>query len=215
MNGIRPNRQPTAAHIRWIGGGSASGKSTVATVLAMRHGLSVYSSDDTMSEHARLTDHESAPGLHRFLSQTMDERWLGRSPEEMADDFHWFRGEAFECIIDDLSAFGDPGATVIAEGFRLLPRLVAPLLASPRHAVWLLPTPDFREWALDARGSMWSIAGRTADPQQALADLLARDALFTDRLRHEVTRLGLRMMVVDGNQSSEQIADRVEEWFGL
>lgn len=32
---------------------------------------------------------------------------------------------------------------VIAEGFRLAPHLVKPLLAAPGHAVRLLPTPEF------------------------------------------------------------------------
>jgi hypothetical protein len=36
---------------------------------------------------------------------------------------------------------------VIAEGFRLLPDVVAPHLAGADHAVWLLPTPQFRRAA--------------------------------------------------------------------
>ena len=177
--------------------------------------MTVYSTDDTMLDHARRTDAVSAPSLHRFLSMTMDERWLGRSPHEMVDDFHWFRGEAFDCIVEDLDAIAACGTRVIAEGFRLLPRLVAPLLESPTHAVWLLPTPAFRQRALAARGSTWAIAGQTSDPQQALANLLARDALFTDRLRREVTRLGLRSIEVDGSIGIDDIADRVEETLAL
>ncbi len=200
----------SARNIRWIGGGSASGKSTVAALLADRHGLTVYSSDDTMLDHARRIDAASAPHLHRFLSQTMDERWLGQTPDEMVATFHWFRGEAFDCIVDDLAEACASGVSVIAEGFRLLPRLVAQLLESPTHAVWLLPTPAFRQRALAARGSTWAIAGQTSDPQQALANLLVRDGLFTDRLRREVTRLGLRSIEVDGSEGITQIADRAE-----
>lgn len=177
--------------------------------------MTVYSTDDTMLEHARRTDGVSAPGLHRFLSQTIDERWLGRSPREMADEFHWFRGEAFDCVVEDLERLRASGVPVIAEGFRLLPRLVAPLLESPTHAVWLLPTSEFRQRALAARGSTWTIAGRTGDPQRALANLLARDALFTDHLRYEVTRLGLRSVEIDGSIGTGEIADRVETILGL
>jgi len=42
---------------------------------------------------------------------------------------------------------------VIAEGFRLLPYLVKPLLAEPGHTVWLLPTPEFSRAAFDRRGT--------------------------------------------------------------
>lgn len=38
------------------------------------------------------------------------------------------------------------------EGFRLLPTLVKPLLSDPRRAVWLLPTPTFRQAAVENRG---------------------------------------------------------------
>jgi hypothetical protein len=68
----------------------------------------------------------------------------------MLETFHWFRGEGFGLIVEDLLRLGrDPG--VIAEGFRLLPRLVKPLLAVPGHAAWLLPTPEFRRAAFGRR----------------------------------------------------------------
>lgn len=109
----------------WIGGGSASGKSTVASVLSRRHGIAVHATDATMLEHARRTDAATAPRLHRFLSSTMDQRWLSETPEEMVRGFHWYRGEAFDCIVDDVRAVTGDGSQVIVEGFRLLPRLVA------------------------------------------------------------------------------------------
>jgi hypothetical protein len=46
----------------------------------------------------------------------------------MLETFHWFRGEGFSMIIEDILRLPkEPG--VIAEGFRLLPHLVEPLLA--------------------------------------------------------------------------------------
>ena len=32
----------------------------------------------------------------------MDERWVNRSPETMLETFHWFHGEGFDLIVDDL-----------------------------------------------------------------------------------------------------------------
>jgi 2-phosphoglycerate kinase len=89
--------------------------------------------------------------------------------------------EGFGLIIEDLLRLpAESGA--IAEGFRLLPRLVKPLLATPHHAVWLLPTPEFRRAAFASRGSLWEIARKTSDPEKALQNLLERDRMFTDRL---------------------------------
>jgi hypothetical protein len=84
-----------------------------------------------------------------------------RSPETMLETFHWFRGEGFGLIVEDLLRLPtEPG--VIVEGFRLLPCLVKPLLAVPGHAVWLLPTPGFRRAAFESRGSLWRSRARPA-----------------------------------------------------
>jgi len=139
-------------HVHWIGGGSGAGKSTIARRVAAQHGLHVYSTDDVMPDHASRMLPEDTPYLSSFKTMPMDERWVNRSPETMLETFHWFRGEGFGLIVEDLLRLPvDNG--VIAEGFRLLPHLVKPLLAEPGHAIWLLPTPEFRRAAFDSRGS--------------------------------------------------------------
>lgn len=195
-------------HVVWIGGGSGAGKSTVARRLAAEHSLRRYSTDDAMSDHAARCTPTSAPQLHEFTTMTMDERWVTRSPQTMLETFHWFGGEGFALVVEDLLAL--PRAPrVVAEGFRLLPHLVAPLLTEPAQAVWLLPTPAFRRAAFDARGSLWSIAGRTSDPPRALQNLLERDRLFTDRLALEVRRLGLDAVQVDTATTEDELLARV------
>ena len=144
----------------------------------------------------------------------MDERWVNRAPETMLETFHWFRGEGFGLIVEDLLRLPrEP--PVIAEGFRLLPCLVKPLLAVPDHAVWLLPTPGFRRAAFDSRESSWEIAGKTSDPDRALRNLLERDRMFTARLYAETKRLGLRVIEVDTTMTEDDLAERVTEAFGL
>jgi hypothetical protein len=144
----------------------------------------------------------------------MDQRWVSRSPQAMLETFGWFRGEGFGLIVEDLLGLpARPG--VIAEGFRLLPRLVQPLLAVPGHAVWLCPTPRFRRAAFGRRGSLWDIAGKTSDPERALANLLERDRMFTERVRAEAAGLGLRVIEVDIPMTEEELAGRVSEAFGL
>jgi hypothetical protein len=201
-------------HVYWIGGGSGAGKSTIARRLADRHGLRVYSTDDAMRDHDSRFGPPDAPLLSRFKAMDMDERWLNRSPDTMAATFHWFQGELFGPIVEDLLHLpAEPG--VIAEGFRLLPRLVRPLLARPAHAVWLLPTPGFRRAAFASRGSLWSIAGKTSDPERALSSLLERDRMFTEHLAAETKRLGLPAVEIDVTMTENDLAQRVTELFGL
>ncbi|WP_198961496.1 hypothetical protein [Pseudonocardia sp. MH-G8] len=198
----------------WIGGGSGAGKSTVARRLAAAFDLRVYATDDVMSAHAARLDAQSAPHLADFMAMDMDERWARRSPEVMLDTFHWFRGEGFDLVVEDLLGLA-PDGPVVAEGFRLLPSLVAPLLAEPAQAVWLLPTPRFRRAALESRGSTWDIPGRTADPERALHNLLERDRMFTDRLAERTRRLGLQVVHVEVGMGEDELVGRVAAMFGL
>lgn len=218
---MRPEQQEEAAalrarlgHVYWVGGGSGAGKSTIARRLAAQHGLRLYATDAVMAEHAGRSTRRDAPFLNEFKGMGMDERWVNRSPEVMLETFHWFRGEGFGMIIEDLLRLpADPG--VIAEGFRLLPRFVEPLLTTPDHAVWLLPTPEFRRAAFDSRGSLWEIARKTSEPERALRNLLERDRMFTERLHEETERLELRVIEVDITMTEDDLAERVTEAFGL
>ncbi len=201
-------------HVRWIGGGSGAGKSTITRLLAEEHGLRVYSSDATLRDHARRSNPVDHPLLHGFLAMDMDERWVQRSPSVMLETFHAFQGEAFEFIVEDLLAFpAEP--PILAEGFRLLPRLVAPLLSRSNQAVWLVPTPEFRRAAFDARGFTWEIPGKTSSPERALVNLLVRDQLFTSEMAGEAATLQLPVIEVDVGVTVDGLVERVGHTLGL
>ena len=145
----------------------------------------------------------------------MDERWVNRPPHTMLETFHWFRGEGFGLIVEDLLRLPrEPG--VIAEGFRLLPRLVKPLLSAPARAVWLLPTPDFRRAVAEGRGGPAAgFLARTTDPERAMRNLLERDRMFTDLLREETARLELAAVEVEAGMTEDELTGRVTEALGL
>lgn len=177
-------------HVRWIGGGSGAGKSTIGRHLAVRYGLGIYATDDVMLDHARRSTSEQAPRLSRFMKMGMDERWLGQSPEAMLDRFHWFRGEAFDLIVEDLlyQTSSEPG--VIAEGFRLLPHLVAPLLADPGRAVWLLPTRNRTVYSgvVTSHSKLQYVADTDISPRTAVLSAPDDKTLF--RVRNGVISSG-------------------------
>lgn len=217
-------RRPSAAgaaelqerlrHVYWIGGGSGAGKSTIARRLADLYGLRVYGTDDAMRDHDRRSNPDDVPFLSRFKAMDMDERWLNRPPNVMLETFHWFRGEAFSLIVDDLLA--TPSSTkVLVEGFRLLPYLVKPLLAESAQAVWLLPSPAFRQAAFDSRGTTWDIPNKTSDPERTRRNLLERDRMFTDQLREETNELGLTAVEIDLETKTGELTDEVAQALAL
>jgi hypothetical protein len=201
-------------HVYWIGGASGAGKSTIARRLADKYGLRLYSTDEAMGDHAHRWLPEDCPSLTEWVKMSMDQRWVDRSPQTMLDTFHWFRGEGFSLIIEDLLAL-PPDQGVIAEGFRLLPHLVKPLLHDPRHCVWLIPTPEFRLAAFDSRGTLWSIPNKTSNPKRALSNLLERDRLFTERLQGVVETTGLPAVTVDGRLTEDALESYIAGKFGL
>ena len=200
-------------HVRWIGGGSGARKSTVARQLAADHGFRLYHTEP-FSRYVARADPVATPLLHGFMAMDMDERWVNRPPEVMLETFHGFQGEGFDLVLDDLLAL-PPDPPVLAEGFSLLPRLVAPLLSRPQQAVWLLPTPEFRRAAFESRGSTWTIPNRTSHPQRALANLLARDQLFTEELRAQARAFRLQTIDVDGSVDVAESVARVGKALGL
>lgn len=196
-------------HVYWIGGGSGAGKSTIARRLADRYGWHLYATDDVMRDHAARTTPEEAPFLHAFIAMDMDERWVNRSPDVMLETFHWFRGEGFGLIVEDLLRLPQEPCVVV-EGFRLLPHLVRPLLAAPEHAVWLLPTPDFRQAAIRSRSAAGlGFVRETSDPAQAGRNIAERDDMFTRRLQKEARRLRLATVRVDTTMTEDDLAEQV------
>jgi 2-phosphoglycerate kinase len=208
------SRSSRLRHVYWIGGGSGAGKSTIARRLSTGHGLRLYSTDDAMADHGRRFALEDAPLLAAFKEMSMDERWVDRSPQTMLETFHWFQGEGFGLIVEDLLELA-PDQGVVVEGFRLLPRLVKPLLHHPSQAVWLIPTPEFRLAAFTSRGSLWRIAGKTSNPDRALRNLLERDRLFTAYLRDVAEAAGLPVIDVDSAMIESALEKRVAIQFGF
>ena len=211
-----PSEAATAQfhHVYWIGGGSGAGKSTIASRLGARYGMHVYRTDDVMGDHRTRCDLKACPNLAEFVRMDMDERWLNRSPEVMLETFHWFRGEAFDLIMEDLFEL-PTDRPILVEGFRLLPALVEPFLCNRSHAVWLLPTPDFRLSAFKSRGSLMDIAGKTSNPERALDNLLRRDDMFTALLSDEAQSRELAVVTVTEGMTVEELTRRVARQFEL
>ena len=201
-------------HIRWIGGGSGAGKSTIAGLLAEEYGLHLYHCDDTQSAHTARSNAADHPMLHAFLALTMDERWVKRTPEEMFHTFHGFHGEGFGLILEDLLDL-PTDMPVLVEGYKLLPCLVSPLLSRSDQAIWLVPTPEWRRTALSRRDSLWSIAGRTSDPETALVNILARDALYTEEVKRQAAALQLPTIEVDGSATVDELVERAAYCLGI
>lgn len=128
--------------------------------------------------------------------------------------FPGFHGEGFDLLLEDLRSLPS-GRLTLVEGFRLLPRLVRPNLSDRKHALWLLPTPEFRRETFAARDGADAFWLRTSAPERALANLLERDRLFTDAVAREAADRGLDTLSVDGSRQIARTASALAARFGL
>jgi hypothetical protein len=141
----------------------------------------------------------------------MDERWVLQTPEAMTASTLAQFAERFEMVLEDLAAMDARG--VVAEGFGLLPELVAPHLRSWRQAIFLLPTPATRERNYASRG--WTGIDGTSEPDRARRNKLERDALLTEHVRRTARAHDLAAVELDGSHTLEQVVAAVERQFGL
>jgi hypothetical protein len=181
----------SVTHTLWIAGPPASGKTTVATRLARRHGLRLYSADTRTWEHRDRALAAGNAAARRWEAMTPSERWERSTPAEMLEmSLHRERGTM---VLDDLRAL--PAAPlVVAEGSPL----PASGIVDPARAVWLIPTPAFQRAQLAARGTTGGAA-----QLYLLAEVIDREA--RDH--------GAQTLSVDGTQGIEETTQAVESLF--
>jgi hypothetical protein len=200
------------AHVRWIGGAPDAGKTTVARRLAGRLGWQLYLQDQFWREHGERATPERYPHYAAFIAMTMDERWVLRSPEEMAAGVIANSAELFDMALEDLLELPQE-PPILAEGPWFFPEHVAPLVHSPHQAIWLVPTEDFKRGSA-ARRDKPAIRHGTSDPERATRNWFARDMLLADHAEAEARVLGLTVWRVDGSKSIEELEASVEAHFG-
>lgn len=195
-----------------LGGSACAGKTLVASLLAARHGLSLYSVDDHFEEHRQRADRECHPRFVRLMDRPPHELWAG-SPEAQADDLIGFYRDELDMVLEDLADFPGP---VIAEGVGLLPELVAPLLGEETMASFLVSTVEFRRQAYCRRGPFVAeLLAQCPDPEAAFARWMTRDDLVATRIGEMARLEGLTVVSVDGTESLERVAAAVERVWSL
>jgi hypothetical protein len=198
-------------HVLWIGGGPQAGKTTLSRLLAGKWDLKIYNLD----WHA-VREHElrPRPAAMAFAALSMDERWASPSIQHLVDRSIQIWGENFAMVIDDLLEM-PRSRPIVAEGPGAFPWCVSAVIGSPRQAIFLVPT---REWRVVAAIRRWG-RGQEArfpgiiDRERALANVSARDDVLDERIASSCADLGLRCERVDGSRDLDASLELLEEHF--
>jgi hypothetical protein len=94
------------------------------------------------------------------------------------------------------------------------PELVAPLLTSPRQAIWLVPTEAFKRTTYagrEARSGKGAQRAKMSDSARARENHIGRDLLIGQLVLDQARALGLaeNVFVVDGSEPLEATVARV------
>lgn len=200
------------SHVLWIGGSPHAGKTTLSRLLAGKYDLRIYNID---WHHVREHLHRPGGAPAGWHELTMDDRWVRPTPEQLAarDVASWTARSTL--VVEDLLQLPADRA-VVAEGPSAFPWWVAPLLRSPRQAIFLIASPDWRAAALARRyrdDPSTSIHARTTDPQRADRNIAARDHLMAERIVASCRELGLRYELVDGSRDIDESISVLEDQF--
>ena len=205
-------------NLRWIVGGSCSGKSTLCQNLSAAYGIPVYDMDAQIfggyQDRYRPERHPASLAWFRAgdplawaLSLSLDDWYhLNRATH----------AEYLDLLADDLLA-NDPGSRLLIDGGITNPALLAQVLPTSQIACLAVP-PSLSTylWEEDEeRRGMKEAIQRLANPQQAWDSFLAKDQFIHRTIVEESEACGIRIFWRDENTLPAALAHEVARFFGL
>jgi hypothetical protein len=199
------------SHVLWLGGGPQAGKTTLSRLLAGKWDLKIYNLD---WHGVREQDLRTTPAVDAFRRLSMDERWALPTVQHLVERSIAIWEESFTLVLRDLMAL-PRSRTIVAEGPGAFPWCVAPVISSPRQALFLVPTRERREIAATRRWGPGQVDRHPGivDRERALAKVSARDEILDARIASSCAELGLRCERVDGSRDLDASLELVEEQF--
>jgi hypothetical protein len=205
-------------NLRWIVGGSCSGKSTLCQKLSAAYGVPVYDMDAQIfggyqdrylpERHpASLAWFRAGDPLAWALSLSLDDWYrLNRATH----------AEYLDLLADDLLA-SDPDSRLLIDGGITNPGLLAQVLAVKQIACLAIsPSLSTRLWEEDEeRRGMKEAIQRLPNPQQAWEAFLAKDQFTHRTIVEECQASGIRIFWRDENTPADEMAQKVARFFSL
>lgn len=201
-------------NIYWIGGAPCSGKSTVADMLVKEYGFKYYKVDNHLDRYLDIGAKKGNKVLKAMKERDREATWLGNDIDVMVEEEFVYYKYALKIIEGDLKRqFGNK--KVVVEGAAIIPEYAKTKEIAEDRYVCIVPTRSFQSKEFAERGYVTRLLGGTSDPDKALENWLERDARFAQIVRDEAIENEQNLIIVDGQQSAEEVYAQVRTMFGL
>lgn len=208
------------SNVLWIGGPPDCGKTTIAGLLAKKYEIQVYHFDRYEMNHVRRADSILQPALFELkkILATNDERaqlewlWVQRTPIEMAESTIASWTERIVFVIEDLMKL-PKNSMIIAEGPGFFPKVVLPLIQSPRQAIWMAPSEGFKRESYKRRKKGEFRIKILGDCKIAQQKHIERDLLISDYYKQAVHEHQLPFIEIDETKSVDEMVKKLNVYF--
>jgi adenylate kinase family enzyme len=208
------------SNVLWIGGPPDCGKTTIAGLLAKKYGIQVYHFDQFEMDHVRRADSILQPALFELkkILTTTNERaqlewlWIQRTPAEMAKSTIASWTERIVFVVEDLMKL-PKNSMIIAEGPGFFPKVVLPLIQSPRQAIWMAPSESFKRESYKRRKKGEFLSKILGDCEIAQQKHIERDLLISDYYKQAVHEQHLSSIDINGTKSVDEIVKKIDAYF--
>jgi len=201
-------------NVLWIGGAAYGGKTTIADLLAEKHGFVAYHPEDLFHEHKEAASPQDHPALCAPFHGW--EWYFGRPLEEYIKGIEDTGREQFQMAILDLVVMAARD-TVVADVFFLDPEL-ARALTHHSACVFLFAEEEvIREgfFEREDKRDLWELTETLQDPARTRQHCLDVTCALSARKRAAAEAAGLKVLVRDGHTDLTKTLAAVEKHFGL
>ncbi|MBN1639587.1 MAG: hypothetical protein JXA09_00030 [Anaerolineae bacterium] len=197
------------AHVYWIGGGSCSGKSSIADALGLEYGWDVLHTDRLAGRVWAQADPERHPSAARIAPAMRDfVMWMQLPTDQLFAASY----EVFELLLDMLPPYG--GRPLVVEGMGVHMGAVAEF-ADIEQVVCLVGSDAFLRTVEPQHPFVKRYYSEWQDPEHRLAILIEGHIRITHAITNAADMLGVRQIVVDECTGREAVYGMVKAHFCL
>jgi len=199
--------------VYYIGGSPCCGKSSIAEMLAVSHGLEYYKADDHLLAHMRLAAQDGKAHSKNTLTLGNEQMWM-RNPHIQKDEAVLIYREIFPYVMQDICAI-HTGKPIVAEGAGFMPELMRATDIDRHQYICIVPTEAFQRQKYAERAWIKEFLSGCSNQELAFHNWMSRDALFAKHVYCQAQQIGYSAIVVDGNRTIADNCEAIAKHFGL